>query len=216
MSDEILIHPELAPLTFALGFLKAPFATVKAALFDSAGNIKQVTMYDAYGDRIRQFDLGDTARHGEGYHTFEYDAKSPRFAPGGGRRSDHFSFDDFDGVDMDTTWIRVNDQAAAERLLTLTHGFHDAVTTAAEWKGVEFVNQARELELHSLGTLTLHIQFQTKGVDALEVRFERVKSFCYDYDFDIECEVIVGSEVCARMLTWEVTAAGMQYRTATS
>jgi RHS repeat-associated protein len=54
--------------------------------FDAAGNLKQVTTYDAFGCRIRQFDLGPAARHGEGFHRFEYDALNPRQVPGGGRR----------------------------------------------------------------------------------------------------------------------------------
>jgi hypothetical protein len=60
--------------------------------FDDAGNLTQVTTYDRFGDRIRQFDVGYTARHGEGYHTFDYDARDPRHAMGGGIRSPHTSF----------------------------------------------------------------------------------------------------------------------------
>lgn len=38
--------------------------------FDTAGNLKQVTTYDKYGRRIRQYDIGSKARHGQGYYTF--------------------------------------------------------------------------------------------------------------------------------------------------
>ena len=61
-------------------------------LFDESGNIKQVTTYDRFGNRIRQYDVGEGARHGEGYHEFDCDANNPRQTPGGGRRSPHRPF----------------------------------------------------------------------------------------------------------------------------
>jgi len=69
----------------------APYARYER--FDAEGNLKQVTTYDRFGDRVRQYDLGDSVRHGEGFHTFEYNATTPRQAPGGGQRSDHLPLD---------------------------------------------------------------------------------------------------------------------------
>lgn len=70
---------DLAPTEYS------PYGTYER--FDPNGNLKQVTTYDSYGCRIRQFDIGPRARHGEGFHTFEYDEINPRQVPGGGRRS---------------------------------------------------------------------------------------------------------------------------------
>ena len=57
------------------------------------GDLRQVTTYDQFGDRIRQFDVGRGARHGEGFHEFYYDLNYPRQFPGGGLRSDHIPFE---------------------------------------------------------------------------------------------------------------------------
>jgi uncharacterized protein RhaS with RHS repeats len=60
--------------------------------FDANGNLHQVTTYDGFGSRVRQYDVGPNARHGEGYHTFSYDANYPRQQFGGGRRSPQINF----------------------------------------------------------------------------------------------------------------------------
>jgi hypothetical protein len=57
---------------------------------------KQVTTYGAFGSRVRQFDLGASARHGEGFHTFEYNEAHPRHIGGGGERSMHLPFNIYD------------------------------------------------------------------------------------------------------------------------
>ncbi|HEY6971171.1 MAG TPA: RHS repeat-associated core domain-containing protein [Candidatus Angelobacter sp.] len=59
---------------------------------DEAGNPVQYTIYDEFGDRLRQFDIGQGVRHGEGYHEFTYSPINPRQAPGGGIRSPHNPF----------------------------------------------------------------------------------------------------------------------------
>jgi hypothetical protein len=46
--------------------------------FYENGDIKQVTLYDFAGDRVRQYDIGSRQRHGEGVHIFEYDSGNPR------------------------------------------------------------------------------------------------------------------------------------------
>jgi len=63
--------------------------------FDEQGNLLQVTTYDEAGSRIRQYDTGTKARHGEGVHTFEYGPANPRQDPGGGRRSPHIPLEEF-------------------------------------------------------------------------------------------------------------------------
>jgi len=60
--------------------------------FDPSGNFHQVTTYDGFGNRIRQYDIGSRARHGEGYHEFSYGPRNPRQAPGGGVRSSQVPF----------------------------------------------------------------------------------------------------------------------------
>ena len=64
--------------------------------FQANGDLEQVTTYDAFGDRVRQFDLGDKTRHGEGFHVFEYGARYPRHSTGGGERSGHLPFSEDD------------------------------------------------------------------------------------------------------------------------
>ena len=56
------------------------------------GNLVEVTFYDRFGDKIRQYEVSDSARHGPGYHTVDYSAATPRQAPGGGVRSEHLNF----------------------------------------------------------------------------------------------------------------------------
>ncbi|MBK8813142.1 MAG: hypothetical protein IPN69_20765 [Acidobacteria bacterium] len=68
----------------------SPYGTYQR--FDGFGNLKQVTTYDRFGNRIRQYDVGPGTRHGEGYHTFEYDQTNPRQSSGGGRQSKHIIF----------------------------------------------------------------------------------------------------------------------------
>jgi len=59
---------------------------------DENGNPTQYTIYDEFGDRLRQYDIGDGVRHGEGFHDFTYSPTNPRHFPGGGVRSDHTPF----------------------------------------------------------------------------------------------------------------------------
>ena len=59
---------------------------------DRAGNLRETTTYDRSGDRIRQFEVGEGARHGGGYHEFDYDERRPRHRDGGGTRSKHKPF----------------------------------------------------------------------------------------------------------------------------
>jgi hypothetical protein len=54
---------------------------------DEAGNVKQVTTYDRFGRRARQYDVGPGTRHGEGFHEFEYGPGSER-----GARGEHQQF----------------------------------------------------------------------------------------------------------------------------
>lgn len=56
-------------------------------IFDKSGNLKQVTTYDRFGRRIKQYDVGPRARHGEGSHSFDYDGQFPK-----GRRGKHENF----------------------------------------------------------------------------------------------------------------------------
>lgn len=65
----------------------APYA--RHDKLDRDGNLIQVTIYDRYGCRVRQYELGANVRHGEGYHTFTYSAKHSRHSDGGGIRSSH-------------------------------------------------------------------------------------------------------------------------------
>lgn len=60
--------------------------------FDANGNLHQTATYDAFGSRTRQFDVGPKARHGEWYHTFDYDSRYPRQNSGGGRRNPQINF----------------------------------------------------------------------------------------------------------------------------
>lgn len=55
--------------------------------FDPNGDLHQVTTYDRFGNRVRQYDVGPRSRHGEGYHEFTYGPLHPRQSPGGGVRS---------------------------------------------------------------------------------------------------------------------------------
>jgi len=84
--------PEVAALEKALKGgsrapeLSAPYDT--HTILDAQGNIKQVTTYDEFGRRARQYDIGAGTRHGEGYHTFEFGPGEER-----GARSDHLPFE---------------------------------------------------------------------------------------------------------------------------
>lgn len=55
------------------------------------GRLKQVTTYDQFGDRHRQYDLIDS-RHGEHQHNFNYDSEYSR--PRGRRTKDHPPIDE--------------------------------------------------------------------------------------------------------------------------
>jgi RHS repeat-associated protein len=56
-------------------------------ILDDAGNVKQVTTYDRFGRRARQYDVGPGTRHGEGFHEFEYGLGFER-----GARGEHVGF----------------------------------------------------------------------------------------------------------------------------
>lgn len=51
------------------------------------GDIKQVTTYDQFGDRHRQYDLKDSRGRAPHQHNFEYGPSNPR--PMGRRTKDH-------------------------------------------------------------------------------------------------------------------------------
>jgi len=68
----------------------SPYSTYERS--DENGDLKQVTTYDQFGDRVNQYEVGPGARHGEGSHSFEYSSENPRQAPGGGVPGPHIPF----------------------------------------------------------------------------------------------------------------------------
>lgn len=66
----------------------SPYSIYKR--YTEKGEIKQVTTYDKFGNRHRQYDLQDS-RRGEHQHNFDYGATLPRPK---GARSDHFSINE--------------------------------------------------------------------------------------------------------------------------
>lgn len=61
---------------------KAPYAS--HVRLNEDGSIRQITLYDQYGTRTRQYDIGRRQRHGEEVHVFEYNAIAPRLGDDGG------------------------------------------------------------------------------------------------------------------------------------
>ncbi len=111
------------------------------------------------------------------------------------------------------TWIEVNDQRAADGLIEVTYAFHDAVVTSATWEGAEFVNMIGELEFRGFGSLILRVKSQLQDVAPLELRFEEVRSFRYDYDLELGPVILVQPEgVTARLMAWEFQAHRLGYR----
>ena len=66
----------------------APYSTIRRYTED--GEIKQITTYDKFGSRHRQYDLQD-ARRGEHQHNFDYGNTLSRLK---GERSDHLPIDE--------------------------------------------------------------------------------------------------------------------------
>ncbi len=58
--------------------------------YDENGDRKGATTYDEYGNRQRQYELGDSVRHGEGYH--DYDNSGSNRGYGKGPRGGHNNF----------------------------------------------------------------------------------------------------------------------------
>ncbi|MGX5203173.1 hypothetical protein [Aliikangiella sp. IMCC44632] len=56
------------------------------------GDVKQVTTYDQYGDRHRQYDLKDSRGREAHQHNFEYSKQFPR--PKGVRTKEHAEIDE--------------------------------------------------------------------------------------------------------------------------
>jgi len=116
-------------------------------------------------------------------------------------------------MNSELTWVEVNDQHAADGLIVIADGFHDAIVTSAFWEGAEFVNLVGELEFHGFGSLLLRISSQLQDVAPLELRFEDVRSFRYDYDLDFRSMILVQPDgVSARLLAWEIQAHRLGYR----
>ncbi len=168
----------------------------------------------ALSDRVRQYDIEPDARHGEGVHTFEYDAETRGKHPveaGAASRKTHSSGKDRDG--NGSHWKQVVDQESADALLDSTHGLHDAVVTSASWEGAEFVNASGALELRGLGALRLELESQFTDVRPLQLRFRGVRSLRYDYDLDVRAELSIGAAgVIARFLSWEIHVEALDWR----
>jgi RHS repeat-associated protein len=45
--------------------------------YDESGYITGATTYDEYGNRTRQYEFGPKSRHGEGYHEYDKNGRSP-------------------------------------------------------------------------------------------------------------------------------------------
>jgi hypothetical protein len=112
-----------------------------------------------------------------------------------------------------SSWLEVDDQSSADRLLDSTIGFHDSVAREARWVGAEFVNPKGNLELHGYGELHLLIDSQFENVSSIELRFHSVKRFAYDYEWDAEALIRLDSEgISTRLGAWEVVAEKLEYR----
>jgi hypothetical protein len=110
-------------------------------------------------------------------------------------------------------WFRVGGQQEESLLLDLARDFHDAVATLACWEGAEHVNSAGELAMAGYGKLTLRISSQFLDVPDLELRFRGVRAFRYEYEFDFEPSIVFESQgISAKLITWEIQAEGLEYR----
>jgi hypothetical protein len=110
-------------------------------------------------------------------------------------------------------WLKIQSQQAVENLLKTTRDFHDAVITSAHWEGAEFVNKSGELELLGFGVLYLKVSSQFQDVTALELKFNDVSAFRYDYALDLDPRIqFTANGVVSRFQSWEVCSQGLEYR----
>jgi hypothetical protein len=113
----------------------------------------------------------------------------------------------------DSEWLEVSGQCSVDALLSSTRGFHDSVAMEGRWVGAEFINRRGELELHGYGQLCLLITSQFEDVGSVELKFNGVSSFHYDYDQDLEPSILLNSiGVRARLGAWEIVAERLEYR----
>lgn len=116
-------------------------------------------------------------------------------------------------MERDASWIVVTDRTSADELLSLARSFHDGVVTRAVWVGAESLNASRELELQGPGALLLAVDSQFADVPCIELHFQSVQQYRYDYDADAAGDIKLGSGgVTAKFLAWEIFADFVKYR----
>lgn len=110
-------------------------------------------------------------------------------------------------------WLAISDDRQLAVLLDSTLDFHDAITASSSWLGAEYLTPSRHLVLGGYGTLILRVLSQFAEVPALELKFEKVKIFRYEYGSDLDPLVeFTKLGVRAKLLEWEIEAESLEYR----
>lgn len=179
-------------------------------IYDDDGNLQQVTIYDKYVRRSRQYDLGAGVRHGEGYHEFSYGSGTAH-----GRRGPHTLLMTLTS-DYDDRYIRLGETADWDALLDLVAGFHDGVVREFLVREESYVDTELTMSCgDGLGAeASVVVQFQRSEVPALELVFKGVDavSFCREIETSPGTATWDGDTWTLKFLACSIRARDCRYR----
>lgn len=168
----------------------APYGTYER--FSPNGDLRQVTTYDRFGNRVRQYDVGPGTRHGEGYHEFEYGPQNPRHWPGGVLTCLSKIMTE---TDLNARgWFRISNLADWRGLDELLLGGEDGVIKEAHFSQGEYVDNDLNMVYDQSPSIQMLIQMQNERVPSAEFLFGAVKEISLYTTQELELSAVFSDE----------------------